>query len=311
VRRPQDVVLRKALIQVHHWTGLGVGLYNFVITHTGSILVYRNELYRYYSPRPVIVEGAGQPMTPEALKIAASRAYPGYEIGEPKAGDVPNQALEIELSRGDDSIRRLFHPFTGEDLGHPLPAGYRFTSWLLDLHDNLLGGETGRRINGIGALLLTLLCATGAVIWWPGSRNWRGSLFLDRRASWKRFNWSLHSVLGFWLFGFLVIWGVSGMYLSYPDPFMTAFDAIEPFDENNPAERVVDRIQYWIAYLHFGRLGGRGIPGCGRGLCDSITKATWAVLGLVPPILFVTGAVMWWNRVLGPRRRRTIAGAES
>jgi uncharacterized iron-regulated membrane protein len=101
------------------------------------------------------------------------------------------------------------------------------------------------------------------------------------------------------------------MYLSFPEAFAAGFDFIEPFHESNPVERGVDNIQYWLAYLHFGRLGGRGIPGCGRGLCDATTKAIWAVLGLVPPVLFGTGALMWWNRVIGPTARRSARVPES
>jgi uncharacterized iron-regulated membrane protein len=28
----------------------------------------------------------------------------------------------------------------------------------------------------------------------------------------------------------------------------------------------------------------------------------WTFMGLIPPALFVTGALMWWNRVLRPAR---------
>lgn len=304
VRRPQELLLRKVLFQIHLWTGIGVGVYVLVICVSGSVLVYRNELYRTFSPQPLIVEGSGESMTLDALKSAAVRAYPGYEVTGASVGDTPNHAVEITLKRGERVKRRLLHPFTGKDLGDPVPAGFRFTAWLLDLHDNLLGGETGRRVNGIGALFVTLLCMTGAIIWWPGITSWRGSLIPDRRANWKRLNWSLHSALGFWGFAFILLWAVTGMYLSFPQLFAAAFDAVEPFDESNPVERGVDRIQYWLAYLHFGRLGGRGIPGCGRGLCDSITKLIWAVFGLVPPLLFVTGALIWWNRVIRPTARR-------
>ena len=69
----------------------------------------------------------------------------------------------------------------------------------------------------------------------------------------------------------------TGAALALPDYAMEFFDWLEPYDPNSNAERVVDRIQYWMAYLHFGRLGGRGIPYCGRGLCDSISKATWSL----------------------------------
>lgn len=307
IHRPQTIWLRRALFQIHLWSGIGVGLYVLMISVTGSVLVYRNELYRTFSPRPVLVEGTGTPLSVDELKAAALRAYPNYEIDEVRPGDTPNHAVEFTLSRDDQRVRRILHPFTGADLGNPIPVGYRFTAWLLDLHDNLLAGDTGRRVNGYGAILLLVLCVSGAIIWWPGVSAWRRSLWLDWRANWKRLNWSLHSVSGFWFFAFVLLWAITGAYLSLPDVFNTIFDGIEPFDENNPDERVVDRIAYWLAYLHFGRLGGRGIPWCGRGLCDSTTKAIWATAGMVLPLMFVTGAIMWWNRVVSPALRRSRA----
>jgi uncharacterized iron-regulated membrane protein len=305
VQRPQELFLRNVFFQIHLWTGIAVGVYVLVICVSGSVLVYRNELYRTFSPRPMIVAGSSNPMAVADLKSAASRAYPDYEVTDVRAGETPNHAVVITLQRGQKMKRRLLHPFTGEDLGDPVPAGFRLTAWLLDLHDNLLSGETGRRVNGIGALSVTLLCITGAIIWWPGIKSWRRSLTLDRRANWKRLNWSLHSAIGFWFFAFILLWGITGMYLSFPQVFAAGFDLLEPFDESHPVERVVDRIEYWLAYLHFGRLGGRGIPGCGRGLCDSTTKVIWAVFGLVPPLMFVTGALMWWNRVIRPAARKS------
>jgi len=38
-------------------------------------------------------------------------------------------------------------------------------------------------------------------------------------------------------------------------------------------------------------------------LCDQATKAAWAFFGLAPAAMFLTGAIMWWNRVLRPRGR--------
>jgi uncharacterized iron-regulated membrane protein len=301
LRQPQSVLLRRALFQVHLWTGIGLGLYLLVVGLTGSILVYRTELHTAFSPKPVIVSGAGEPLTVEQLTDAARRAYPGYDIGVVEPGASANHAVEITLGREEQRTRRLFHPFTGSDLGHPVPAGYRFTTWLLDLHDNLLAGETGRRINGVGAVGLTVLCVTGAIIWWPGLGRWRRSLTVDLRPRSNRLVWSLHSAFGFWSILFLFMWGVTGIFLSFQATFAAWFDLLEPFDPDSTAERVVDRIQYWLAYVHFGRLGGRGIPWCGRGLCDAVTKGIWAAFGLVPPLLFVTGALMWWRRVLRHR----------
>lgn len=45
--RPQTVLLRKALFQVHLWLGIGTGLYVVLISVTGSAAVFRRDLARW------------------------------------------------------------------------------------------------------------------------------------------------------------------------------------------------------------------------------------------------------------------------
>ena len=164
MRAPQTLWVRRAIFQIHLWTGIGIGLYLLMICVTGSVLVYRNELFRAFSPEPTVVVGSGESLTPEALTGAARRIYPEYEVTNVRMGETPNHAVEISLRGGDETIRRLFDPYTAEDLGDPLPVGYRVSAWMLDLHDNLLGGRTGRRINGVGAFFFIVLAGTGTFI---------------------------------------------------------------------------------------------------------------------------------------------------
>ena len=140
VRQPQQIWLRRALFQVHLWSGIAIGLYIFMISVTGSVLVYRNELF-----------------------VASPRVM-------------------------------------------------RATFWLLDLHDNLLGGQTGRRVNGVAAFAIVALAATGLLIWWPGIKTWRRSLTLPRGLGWQRTFWHLHSMIGFWTFAFTLVFALSGAY---------------------------------------------------------------------------------------------------
>ena len=51
-----------------------------------------------------------------------------------------------------------------------------------------------------------------------------------------------------------------------------------------------DRIVDWSSALHVGNFAGNGV------------RATWALLGLVPPLMFLTGALLWWRRVVRPWR---------
>jgi uncharacterized iron-regulated membrane protein len=213
----------------------------------------------------------------------------------------PDEAVDIWLRRGNQPKQRRFDPRSGADLGDSVPLGIWLISRTIDLHDNLLAGATGRKVNAVGALALLLMAMTGLAIWWPGIRAWRSSLTLHRGVGWKRRIWHLHGMIGFWSLGFLLMFGVSGAYLGDPQPFQDLADRLQPPTAANAGLRIVDKVIYWLAFLHFGRVNGIGIPCSGPGLCDQTTKAIWAIFGLAPTAMFVTGAIMWWNRVLRPR----------
>jgi uncharacterized iron-regulated membrane protein len=301
VRQPQKIWLRKALFQVHLWSGIAVGLYILLMSVTGSVLVYRNELYRAATP-PTFVSHSSQPrLTDDQLAEAARNLYQGYKVMKINRAANLDQAVSVWLGRGKEVKKRLFDPRGGQDVGAAIPTGISLVSALMDLHDNLLTGTTGRKVNGYGAAALLALASTGLAIWWPGITNWRRSLILHRGAGWKRFNWNLHSTVGFWSFAFTMVFGVSGLYLCFPESVQDLADWLQPPTAANAGFRIVDRIVYWLAFLHFGRINGIGIPCSGPGVCDQTTKAVWAIFGLAPAFMFVTGAIMWWNRVLRPR----------
>ena len=89
----------------------------------------------------------------------------GQRIFRLAGGDI----VFIGLAEGRAGRKnRLFNPYTGADLGDSVPLGIWLVSKLLELHDDLLAGPTGRSVNGVGALLIVVLAFTGIVIWWPG-----------------------------------------------------------------------------------------------------------------------------------------------
>ncbi len=301
VRQPRNLWFRRALFQLHLWSGIVLGLYILMMSVTGGVLVYSNELYNAATLEPILSKGSGPRLTDAQLTEAAGRAYPGYRVTNIGRGVNPDQAVDIWMRRGNAIKQRLFDVRTGRDLGNSVPTGIWLVSKMIDLHDNLLTGATGRKVNMAGAVALLALAFTGLTIWWPGIRTWKRSLTVHRGVGWKRFIWHLHGMIGFWSFAFLLIFGVSGAYLSIPQPFQDLADRIQPPTAANAGTRVVDSVIYWLAFLHFGRVNGIGIPCSGPGVCDQTTKAIWALFGFAPAAMFVTGAILWWNRVLRPR----------
>jgi len=100
------------------------------------------------------------------------------------------------------------------------------------------------------------------------------------------------------LFLFMLMWGISGFYLGVPEPFSNFVDSISDPDAFL-GDRPGDIVLSWLTRLHFGRW--RGQP---------LLKAFWAFVGLVPALMFVTGVVMWWNRVLRRRPIREVQEVE-
>ena len=278
---------------------------------TGSVLVYRNELYRAAAPVPIISKDGGPALTDEQLTQAATQLYPGYRVLRIGRARNSVQAVDIWLGRGEQIKQRLFDPRSGRDLGDSVPTFFWLVSKLIDLHDNLIAGATGRKVNGAGAFAMLALALTGLAIWWPGIKTWRRSLTLPRGLGWKRSTWHLHSMIGFWSLGFTIVFGLSGAYLCFPEPVQDFADLLQPPTAVNAGFRIVDSVVYWLAFLHFGRINGIGIPCHGPGLCDQTTKAVWAIFGLAPAAMFVTGAMMWWYRVLRPRLTNAREGAGS
>ena len=167
-----------------------------------------------------------------------------------------------------------------------------FVTWLADLHDNLLAGQGGRLVNGVAAILIAALAIAGIVIWWPGRSGWWRRMSLRRGVGWRRFVLDLHNMLGFWLFLFVFVWALSGIYFAFPDAFNAVADALKKGEEETTPSLLAQDALAVLARLHFGRAYGFTV------------KILWGVLGLVPCILFLTGALMWWWRVV--RRPRAV-----
>lgn len=329
-RRPQSLWLRKALFQIHLWTGIAIGLYVVVISLSGSAIVFRNEVYKNASPGPRLVPISGPRLSKDQLKKAVHAEHPGYSISYIWDSKRPNEATEVWIEKDGvkkpRTIGRLVDPFTGKDLGPSRPWIIGAVAWMGDLHTNLLAGETGRKVNGVLSILLTALSVSGLLIWWPGAGRVKRSLKIDFRSNWKRLNWDLHSVVGFWMFALVFMWGVTGIFLVFPKPFQIVVNHFSPLKvytlvsyADEPASgvqmiRIAENTQAqpqprpqrrrrrpprgsngdvflrWFYYLHFGNFSDWGV------------KTLWVALGLAPPFLFVTGAIMWWNRVLSPAR---------
>jgi uncharacterized iron-regulated membrane protein len=366
--RPQTVFARRALFQVHLWTGVLAGLYVFVVCVTGAALVFRIDMQRVLHPE-LFTPGPGAEADPATILETVRDAFPDWRVSGIDAPTTARPTYLAYVANDERFLTLLVDPASARVLGE-LPER-SLVRTVQDLHFDLLAGRTGRVVNGIGAMLMVGLCLTGIVIWWPGGANWRRGFTVDVRRTWKRVNWDLHSATGVWTVALIAMWSVTGIYFAFPSQFRAAVNAISPLTvartpQSAPAPagatapkpawrelialaqaavpdqfvaRVIppsndraaflvmfsavkpapaggapltsvyldqytgspltaaarpgrsagDVVMDWVAPLHVGNFGGTGI------------RVAWLILGLSPPLLFITGFIMWWTRVVRPR----------
>jgi uncharacterized iron-regulated membrane protein len=281
--------VRRVLFEVHLWGGVALSLYILIICVSGSAIVFRRELDKTLCPTTLTVPVGPRRLTLQELKSKAHAAYPRFGLKQISVRDAltPGAPVEILFSGGGQRLERLFDPYSGADLGDTITCEPRSISALASFHDNLSSGPTGRVVNGVGALAITLLCLSGAIVWWPGKQHLGRAMTIRSHVPWPRLVRDLHSALGFWLILLVLLWAVTGIYFAFPDPFNALADTL--VNAGLPSRAVDDAIE-WIVRLHFGRSFGHGV------------EVLWVTLGLLPTALVISGLIMWAHRVLSPAR---------
>ena len=226
LHRPQSLLLRKLLFQVHLWVGVGIGAYMFIMGITGSVLVFREELEHRVNPTlyPRLEPGNAPASIVDVIRNIEI-AYPQHRITSVYAPTRGRPVYYSFIEKDRRFVTVLASP-TGELLGERPNSG--FLRWLQDLHVNLLSGTTGRLVNGFAAVLLLVLCVTGALIWWPGLHAWLQNTRVDFRKNWKRVAWELHGATGFWTVLIVAMWAVTGAYFTFPEPFQKVIGKVSP-----------------------------------------------------------------------------------
>lgn len=292
LRAPQTLPLRRLLFQVHLWLGIGVGLYVLLISVSGSAIVLRPQIARWFTPSevPAIV---GAPLQGAELAARVTAVYVDARVVRISEPQREGRSTYVLLERDGREQSRYFDQYSGQDLGPTFPWQVATVEWLTRLHDDLLLDRPGRRWNGVGGLLFLGMVASGMVLWWQGSSRWQDGLLI-RRSSRRSLFWQMHSALGFWSLLLLFIWGFTAVYFAWPEPFDRFIDFL---DEDLQDDTRPDSWLLWMIQLHFGRF---------RGLLWA--NVLWIALGLLPAILYVSGFVLWYRRVLRVWWRQQASG---
>lgn len=222
------------MLFLHRWIGLLSGLVVFIVSITGAIYVFEKELFALFHPSYVTVAAQkGEKILPLSIMKANAQLVTDHPINiirVPATTDQQQVYIFESLKRRskkdivgvfiNKEIRywdRIFvDPYSGKVLGK-IDVETDFFWIVRQIHQFLyLRRDVGSTIVGSSVLLFIITLLSGLFLWWPKNRKVAVKrLKINFNAKWKRLNYDLHQVLGFYAFFVAMVIAATGLVWSF------------------------------------------------------------------------------------------------
>ncbi len=232
-KRNKKSRFRKVSDWLHLWLGLGSGLIVVIIGLTGCIYAFQVEISEmiHYDEIFVKVPAHANPLPLSTLKLQAEKALgKGKEIGFMTSYKDPGRTWEFGVFKGGDPKAFFYfdavdyydvvfiNPYTGKvtlviDYKNEFFNIIKYIHWSL-----LINHPVGQQVIGWSTFIFVILLVTGMIMWWPGNlkkSNFDKSFKVKWGASFKRLNYDLHNVPGFYAMLIALILSLTGMVWAF------------------------------------------------------------------------------------------------
>jgi uncharacterized iron-regulated membrane protein len=200
--------------QLHLWLGFSSGLVVFIIAVTGCIYAFQEEIQNLTQPYRFVQQQDRAVLPPSALKAIAVKEVPEKKVHAVLYAEAGKAAQVIFFSFDPDGYYYLVYlnPYTGEVL-KVKDMHADFFHFILDGHFYLwLPDAIGQPVTATATLIFVVMMITGLILWWPRSKSGVKQRFTIKwSARWRRKNYDLHNVLGFYTTWIAIILAATGL----------------------------------------------------------------------------------------------------
>lgn len=226
--------INRIITWLHLWLGLISGIIVVIVSLTGCLFTFQKEISDWVHKDAFFVK----PPTENAsfLPVSSLEASAQRALGESRHINYittysdPNRAWEFMAYKPGnpnaltwpgtiDYYESAFvNPYTGAITGE-INYVYNFFIVVKYIHWSLfLSSKYGQPIVGWGTMLFVVSLITGFIMWLPKRWNKKEkekAFSISWKARWKRLNYDLHNVLGFYTITIALILGLTGMMYSF------------------------------------------------------------------------------------------------
>ncbi len=222
---------KKLVRQVHLWLGLFSGIVVFILGITGCIYAFSDEIKQVVYADRLFIEPESTPKLPLSVLLAKAQETVGAEhkILRAQIFNIPNRTYMFRAIKVNKEAYSYWNYYDYYDLVYINPysgkvvekvnAKYEFFTVVLALHMNLLLGKViGHFIVRWSVVCFVILLISGLILWWP--KKWsrkqvKKSFAIKWGAKFKRLNYDLHNVTGFYAFTVLLVIAATGLMMSF------------------------------------------------------------------------------------------------
>ncbi|MFC7525118.1 PepSY-associated TM helix domain-containing protein [Parapedobacter sp. GCM10030251] len=227
-------MVKAGILWLHKWLAIVSGVVVFILGLTGCIYTFHDDLKQICYPEKYFISSTGSNKTLPLSKLTevATRAltdgekitrvdlYPAQDRSWIFRAQSVNEEAFGHWNYFNYYKRVFINPYTGEVVAIE-NSKTEFFQVMLQLHMNLLlGKKYGHPVVAYSTLIFILVMISGLVLWWP--KKWKGkrqrrSFWPKWSVKWKRLNYDLHNIIGFYSFLLGIAIGLTGLFFSFPN----------------------------------------------------------------------------------------------
>jgi len=226
--------LKKWTGKLHLWLGLGIGFLIFIISITGALYVFKDEIENatrkdviYHNEQNIDQKQILPIRTLEKAVVAqVKEKYPVHWVNIPIDKKMSYLFYWYEHDPKGWNYFDEFpiykvayvNPYSGKVLGTYDEKNGFFQIVKMIHWSFLLKQSWGTYVVGIPVLIFVFMLISGIILWWPknkAARKQRFSFKWKNVQNWKRKNYDLHNVLGFYASVFALIFSITGLFYAF------------------------------------------------------------------------------------------------
>ena len=214
------MAFKKLIFKIHQTLGLTTGIVVFIVSLTGCCWSFKEEIESLYDNYKTVSLQEADIIEASKAKELAQKVFPKQHIHGVLYQNDKQSAVEVIFYNEEPEFYQsvFLNPYSG-DVIKKIDHTAGFFGFVLKGHVRLwLPKAIGKQIVGVSVIVFLLIIVSGIILWLPKKRKkLKQRLKFDwkKTTRWKRKNFDLHSIIGFYASSITLIIAFTGCIMAY------------------------------------------------------------------------------------------------